>query len=64
MAGSKGAKVEELWEVIGIEGGWNFSFERHFNDWELKEAQRFICFVSTKSLSPLLKVGFFVWEVW
>ena len=26
---------------------------RHFNDWELEEAQRFIGTVSTKNLSPL-----------
>ena len=50
---SKGAKVAELWEVTGTRGGWNFRFEKHFNDWELEEAQRFICTVSTKSLSPL-----------
>ena len=53
VASFKGAKVTELWEVTGMGGGWNFRFERHFNDWELEEAQRFICIVSTKSLSPL-----------
>ena len=53
MASSKGAKVAELWEVTRTGGGWNFRFKRHFNDWELEEAQRFICIVSTKSLSPL-----------
>ena len=53
MASSKGAKVVELWEVTWTGGAWNFRFERHFNDWELEEAQRFICIVSTKSLSPL-----------
>ena len=50
---SKGAKVAKLWEVTGIGGGWNFRFEKHFNDWELEEAQRFICIVNTKSLSLL-----------
>ena len=53
MASSKGNKVVDLWEVTRIGGGWNFRFERHFNDWELEEAQRLICAVSTKSLSPL-----------
>ena len=52
MAGSKGAKVAELWDVIGTVVGWNFRFERHFNGWELEEAQIFICIVSSKSLSP------------
>ena len=52
VASSKGDKVVDLWEVTGTGGGWNFRFERHFNDWELEEAQRFICTVSTKSLSP------------
>ena len=32
VAISKGAKVAELWEVTGTRGGWNFRFERHFND--------------------------------
>ena len=53
VASSKRAKVAELWEVTGTRGGWNFRFDRHFNDWELEEAQRFLCTVSTKSLSPL-----------
>ena len=53
VASSKGVKVAELWEVTGTGGRWNFRFERHFNDYELEEAQRFICIVSTKSLSPL-----------
>ena len=54
VASSKGAKMAKLWEVTRTGGGCNFRFERHFNDWELQEAQRFICIVSTKSLSPLL----------
>ena len=54
LTSSKGVKVAELWEAIGTRGRWNFKFEKHFNDWELEEAQRFICIVSTKSLSPLL----------
>ena len=29
---SKGAKVVKLWEGIGYGGGWNFKFERQFND--------------------------------
>ena len=57
VASSKGAKVEEMWEVIRTGGGWNFIFERHFNNWELEETHRFICIVSTKSLSPLSNEG-------
>ena len=45
--------MAELWEVTGTGGGWNFIVERHFNEWELEGAQRFICIVSSKSLSPL-----------
>ena len=69
VASSKGAKVAELWEVTWTGGGWNFRFERHFNDWELEEAQRFLRTVSTKSLSPLsngrlkwngVKIGMFL----
>ena len=53
VASSKGDMVADLLEINGTEGGWNFRFERHLNDWELEEAQRFICTVSTKSLNPL-----------
>ena len=42
-----------LWDFTGDGGGWNFRFERLFNDWELEEAQRFIVTVGTKSLSQL-----------
>ena len=53
MASSKGDMATVLWKITGEGGGWNFRFERHFNDWELEEAQRFIGIVSTKNLSPL-----------
>ena len=42
MAGSKGARVAELWVNLGSRGGWNFSFGRLFHDWELEEVQRFL----------------------
>ena len=35
VANSKGARLVELWEGLGSEGGWNFRFERSFNLWEL-----------------------------
>ena len=33
-------------------GGWNLKFERHFNDWEMEEVQKFICIVNSKNLRP------------
>ena len=54
VASSKGDKVADFWEGTETGGGWNFRFNRHFNDWELEKAQRFICTLSTKRLSPLL----------
>ena len=53
VASSKGDMLADLWETNGTGGGWNFRFERHVNDWELEQAQRFICTVSTKSLNLL-----------
>ena len=47
-----GAKVAELWEVAGLGGGWNFRFERNFNDWEMEEVQRFIRTINSKNLNP------------
>ena len=58
VASSKGDMVADLWEINGTGGGWNFRFERHVNDWELEEAQRFICTVSTKSLNPSQLIEF------
>ena len=52
MAGTKGARVEELWEPAGVEGSWNLRLERHFYDLELKEIQRFISTVNKNSISP------------
>ena len=51
MVGSKGARVADLWVTSGSEEGWNFSFGRHFDDWEL-EVQGFLCTVSSKSINP------------
>ena len=53
VARSKGDMAAVFWETTGDGGGWNFRFERLFNDWELEEAQRFIDTVGTKSLSQL-----------
>ena len=33
MASTKGARVEELCELAGVEGSWNLRLERHFYDW-------------------------------
>ena len=54
MARSKGAKVVELWEGLGLKGGWNFRFERSLNDSELKTVQNFICKISPKRINPLV----------
>ena len=55
MAGSKGARVVDFWETIGPRGGWNFSFERHFNDWELEAIQSFLCTINSRSIRPQIK---------
>ena len=55
VAVSKGARVANLWESLGSKGGWNFKFERSFNDWELDIVQCFICSISSKRLSPLIR---------
>ena len=51
MASSKGARVADLWVVSGFGGGWNFSFGRHFHDWELEEVQGFLGTVNSQSIS-------------
>ena len=54
VASSKGARVADLWVVSGSGGGWNFSFGRHFHDWELEEVQVFLGTVNSQSISPNL----------
>ena len=54
MASSKGARVADIWVVSGSRGGWNFSFRRHFHDWELEEVQGFLGTVNSQSISPNL----------
>lgn len=34
------------------EGGWNFRFQRPFNDWEIDLVQNLSHLVSSKSLEP------------
>ena len=51
MASSKGARVADFWVVSGSGGGWNFSFGRHFHDWELEEVQGFLGTVNSQSIS-------------
>ena len=32
ISGSTEAKLEEVWEGLGVEGGWSFDFTKPFND--------------------------------
>ena len=42
MASSKGARVEDLWEALRLEGGWDFRLDRPFNECEMEEVQSFL----------------------
>lgn len=57
MAGSKGARVADLWKATGPEGEWNFWFERSFKNWEFEEVRRLICMVSTRRINPQSRDG-------
>ena len=48
LAGSKGARVEDLWEPTWADGSWNFRLDKHLNDWEMEEIQGSIDTVSKK----------------
>ena len=48
LADSKGAMVEEVWDTMRGEGGWNLRFIRPFNDWELEGTQRYISLINSK----------------
>ena len=61
LANSKGAKVAKIWVALGSGEGWNFSFGRHFHDWELEEVQGFLATVNPQSINPNLTDRFW-WE--
>ena len=61
MVGTKGARVEELWEPAGVEGSWNLRLERLFYAWELEEIQRFISTVGKNSIS-LRSTDSLIWK--
>ena len=52
MASSKGGRVADLSENLGSKGGWNFRFERHFNDWEMEVVQNFLSIMNSRSCRP------------
>ena len=56
-----GAKVAEVWEALGDEGGWNPGFARHFNDWEMDVVQDFIETIQNKKIRSLVKDRF-LWK--
>ena len=55
VTGSKGAKVADLKEISRSKGGWNFKFERHFNNKEMEVVQIFLGTINSKSCSPQLR---------
>ena len=50
----KGLGLRSFGWLRGPGGGWNFSFRRHFHDWELEEVQGFLATVNSQSISPNL----------
>ena len=61
IAGSKGAKVVEIWVREDGGGAWDPKFLRSFNDWELEPIQEFIEVTSNIKISPLEKDNL-VWK--
>ena len=55
IAGSKGAKVAEVWEISGGSGAWNPRFFRSLNDWEIEQVQNFIGLTNNKRIFPQKK---------
>ena len=61
IAGSKGAKVAEIWVREDGGGAWDPKFMRYFNDWELEAIQEFIEATRNFKISPLEKDNL-VWK--
>ena len=50
MAGSR--KAKEVLENSEQGGGWNFNFERPFNDWEMENVESLIGIVRGRKINP------------
>ena len=46
----KDAMVVDLWNWVREEGGWSPTFLRSFNDWEMKEVERFLFSIHRKRI--------------
>lgn len=44
----KGVKAADVWDTSTGEGGWNPTFFRPLNDWEMGDDQRFMSFLCSK----------------
>ena len=53
MVGSRETKAMEVWENSEYGGGWNFNFERLFNDWEMENVESSIGRVRGKKINPV-----------
>ena len=61
LAAHKDAKVADVWACSRVEGGWSPIFLRSFNDWEVKEVERFLHYLHIRKVrclyedQPLMK---------
>ena len=51
----KNARAADLWNRESGEGGWNPTFPRSFNDWEMEEVDRFLQILCRKQINPLME---------
>ena len=52
LVAHKDARVAEVWDSSRVDGGWSPVFQRPFNDWEMKEVEKFLLVLHNKKIRP------------
>ena len=55
LTAQKDARVADLWNWDSEEGGWNPTFLRSFNDWEMEEVDRFLQVLHSKQIKHFME---------
>ena len=59
---SPNALVTDVWNSDEGGGCWNPSFSRPFNDWEMEDANDFLCCQSWAKVQPSERIRQFGWK--
>ena len=53
LVAHKDVRVVYVWDASREEEGWSLVFVRSFNDYDVEEVERFLCYLHSKKIKPL-----------